>query len=135
VAKASESQSGIVTQVKRAFLKKNRLATFIGIILGGFVPVAIYVVSHNEAGAAFSLHPTSANGLVLGGLLYSAQTVYQWARAAFTQAIKSVGFCVLLEGVMVTSQTKALTLAALFLLVAINGIATGCKLSLGSVQS
>lgn len=118
----------LVQQVRRAFARRNRLATCIGFLLGGFVPLAIYVVSHQE-GAGLNL--TAPTGLVLGGLLYSAQTVYQWAKLAFTNALKSVGFCVLLEGVMVTSKTHWLGLAALCMLIAINGVSTGCTISLG----
>lgn len=121
----------IVQQVRRAFARRNRLATTIGFILGGFIPIAIYVVAHREnAGLSF----TGPTGLVFGGLLYSAQTVYQWAKLAFTNALKSVGFCILLEGVMVTSKTYWLGMAALCILVAINGIATGCTIALGPTK-
>lgn len=120
---------GVVSQVRKALAQRNRLATVIGFLLGGFVPIAIYVVAHREAG------PLALSGswaLVSGGLLYSAQTVFQWARMAFANALKSVGFCVLLEGVMVTSETHWLALVALGYLVVINGVATGCVLSLGA---
>jgi hypothetical protein len=122
----------LVQQVRRAFARRSLLATLIGFLLGGFVPVAIYVVVHREG-----FDPTSAvpsTGLVLGGLCYSAQTVFQWARLAFTGVVKSLGFCVLLEGVMVASKTHWLGLAALLYLVAINGIATGCTISLGPTK-
>ena len=119
----------LVQQVRKAFAARNRLATLLGFLLGGFVPLAIYVVAHAESGPLLSL--TAPSGLVFGGLLYSAQTVYQWAKLAFTNAIKSVGFCVLLEGVMVTSKTHWLGLAALAYLVLINGVATGCTIALG----
>ena len=68
--------------------------------------------------------------LVLGGLLFSAKTVWQWAHQAFANdAWKATGFVVLLEGVMTLSQIPALAIAALVLLTAINGIATGVVLS------
>jgi len=41
---------------------------------------------------------------------------------------KSVGFVVLVEGVMVTSTTHWLALTALGYLIGINGIATACAL-------
>lgn len=122
---------GVVSQVRRAFAARNRLATLVGFLLGGFVPIAIYFVAHYEAGP---LSLSGAWGLVGGGLVYSAQTVFQWARQAFTSALKSAGFCVLLEGVMVTSHERWLAVAALCYLVAINGVATGVILSLGPVR-
>jgi hypothetical protein len=126
---------GVVPTVKRAFARKHLFGTLIGYVLGGFVPIAIYVIAHQESGSVVQgWHISTGNGLVLGGLVYSAQTVYQWAKAAFTQALKSVGFCVLLEGVMVTAHTHWLTLTALALLVVINGTATGCTLSVGQAR-
>lgn len=126
---------GVVQQVKRACVKRNRLATLIGFLLGGFVPVAIYVISHREAGAlAWTAASAGPWSLIAGGLLYSAQTVYQWAKLAFQNAAKSLGFCVLIEGVMVTSHTHWLALAALCYLIVINGVATGCTLSLGRAK-
>ena len=49
---------------------------------------------------------------------------------AFRARVKSAGFVVLLEGVMVFAQTQWLALAALAYLAAINGLATGCNLAL-----
>ena len=117
---------GVVAQVRRACAAGNRLAAVVGMLLGGFVPLAVYVVAHSESGA-FAGHER-AWALITGGLVYSARTVYEWARLAFTSAFKSVGFVVLLEGVMVTSTTRWLALAALGYLIAINGTATACTL-------
>ena len=117
---------GVVAQVRRAFARGNRLAALVGLLLGGFVPLAVYVVAHGESGT-FTGHER-AWALITGGLIYSAKTVFEWARLAFTSAFKSVGFVVLLEGVMVTSTTHWLALAALGYLIAINGVATACTL-------
>ena len=119
--------TGIVSQVRRALNPRARLATSIGFFLGGFVPLATFVLAHAEAGA-FGGHER-VWALVAGGLSYSAKTVYDWAKLAFTSTVKSIGFCVLLEGVMVTSSTRWLSLAALCYLIVINGVATGCTLS------
>jgi hypothetical protein len=108
----------------------NRLATLIGFLLGGFVPLACYWLAHYEH-AAWSEQGGRALGLVTGGLMYSAVTVFQWAKQAFVSAFKSVGFCVLVEGVMITSTTLWLSVAALCYLVVINGVATGVTLSIG----
>jgi hypothetical protein len=121
---------GVVQQVKLAFRHKALLATLIGFLLGGFVPVACYVIAHRE-GAAFDLAGSKSLGLVVGGLAYSAKTVYEWSKLAFTSAVKSLGFVVLLEGVMITSHTVWLGMTALGYLIVINGIATGCTLSVG----
>ncbi|HTA90057.1 MAG TPA: hypothetical protein VK745_10790 [Polyangiaceae bacterium] len=118
---------GVVAQVRRAFARGNRLAAFVGFLLGGFVPLAVYVIARGESGS-FSGHER-AWAIITGGLVYSARTVFEWARLAFTSAVKSVGFVVLLEGVMVTSSTRWLALAALGYLIAINGTATACTLS------
>jgi hypothetical protein len=119
-------QLGVVAQVRRAFASGNRLAAAVGLLLGGFVPLAVYVLAHGESGA-FSGHER-AWALITGGLVYSAKTVFEWARLAFTSAFKSVGFVVLLEGVMVTSTTHWLALTALGYLIGINGVATACTL-------
>ncbi len=121
---------GVVSQVRTALKARNRLPTLIGFLLGGFVPIMCYWLAHHE-GAAWSESGGRALGLVTGGLCYSAVTVFQWAKQAFQNAFKSAGFCVLIEGVMITSHTNWLALAALAYLVVINGVATGVTLSLG----
>ncbi len=122
-------EPGVIQQVRRAFASGNRLGAVVGLLLGGFVPIALYSIAHQAGFSVLSGSlPTMQATLVTGGLLYSAQTVYQWARLAFAQATKAVGFCLLLEGVMVTSGIHWLAVAALCYLVGINGIATACQL-------
>ncbi len=121
----------IVQQVRAALRPKARLATSVGFLLGGFVPLASYVLAHLEFDQTRGwLQITSA--FVAGGLIYSAKTVYEWASIAFQHAAKAAGFVVLLEGVMVASKTGWLSLAALVYLVVINGVATGCNLARGA---
>lgn len=114
---------GILDQVAVATKPANRLASFLGGILGGFVPAASYVVAHMEVGD----HPAKW-ALVAGGMIYSALTVFQWSRIAFKNAAKAFGFVVLLEGVAIFAGTLALSLSALSLLVAINALATAFNL-------
>src|SRR4051812_40016025 len=121
---------GVVSQVRLALKSRNRLPLMIGFLLGGFVPIACFWLAHHEQ-AAWSAAGARSLGLVTGGLMYSAVTVFQWARQAFVSAFKSVGFCVLVEGVMITSHTAWLALAALGYLVVINGVATGVTLAIG----
>ncbi len=123
---------GVVSQVKRAFSPRNRLAATIGLFAGAIVPVSIYVLAHSEA-VPLTRDPATwvVWGLILAALVYSAHTVYSWARLALGGPVKSVAFAVLLEGVMVTSHTPWLRLTVLGYLVAINAIGSACRLSLG----
>lgn len=121
--------NSVVEQVRMAFARKNRLATFLGFILGMFVPFATYFVAHQD---------TAVNRLywvlVAGGLLFSAKTVYEWTKIAFQSGAKAFGFCLIIEGVMTFSPNVYLGCAALALLAGINGIATGCILALNQRQ-
>jgi hypothetical protein len=100
-------------------------------LLGGFVPLASYVLAHGEVDRGQPLYLQVPVALVLGGLLFSARTVYQWAKAAFGDGAKAAGFVVLAEGILTLSHTHWLALAALAYLVSINGVATGVRLALG----
>jgi hypothetical protein len=127
--KAPPGPLGVVEQVRAALHPKARLATLLGALLGGFVPVATYLLAHHEAVSEDRLHAGLAALLVLGGLCFSAKTVYAWGHLAFQSGGKSLGFVVLMEGTMVVSREPRLGLAALAYLVGINAIATGCTLS------
>lgn len=120
----------MVAQVREAMKPRNRLATALGFALGGVVPLATYVVAHYEIDMAAALYAQLGAYLVLGGLLYSAKTVYDWGKKAFQISAKALGFVVLLEGVMIASNTTWLAMTALAYLILINGIATGCNLAL-----
>lgn len=123
---------GVVSQVKRAFSPRHRLASVIGLLVGGFVPIAVYQVSHGELApltrAPASWVPWAITG---AGLVYSAHTVYTWAQMALGKPLKAVGYVVLLEGTMVGSRSPWLSFVALGYLVAINAMGTACRLSLG----
>jgi hypothetical protein len=120
---------GVVDQVRAALRPQARLASLLGAPLGGFVPVASFVVARHELERGRALYGQLGAWLVLGGLLYSATTVYAWGREAFRSPVKATGFVVLLEGVLVGSRVEWLAFAALAYLVAINAVATGCTLS------
>lgn len=130
-----DKQMGVVDQITLAFKARNRLATIMGFLLGGVVPVATYLEAHVDLDRSLPLHTQVATYLVLGGLAFSAKTVFDWAKLAFNSPTKAAGFVVLLEGVMVTSGVPVLPLVLLAVLVGINGIATGCILSLGRAKS
>lgn len=95
----------------KSFPHRGRI--LIGVALGGFVPLASYTLVHVDG-------RREVWGLVAGGLLYSALTVYQWARRAFSYRAKAVGFVVLLEGVMTFTRVQWLGLAGLAILMGLN---------------
>jgi len=123
ISDGSTALLGVLEQVERSWKPGNRLATLMGAMLGGFIPLASYTIAHQEAPAKPVLWV-----LVACGLAYSALTVFDWARVAFRHPVKALGFCGLLEGVMTFSSTQWLGIAALTMLIVINGIATGCNL-------
>src|ERR1700741_677292 len=101
LAKVTEiniSKKGVLDQVAEATKPANRLAFAVGSLLGGFIPVASYTVCHHEMLAElaakdlvwFFLHGV----LVLAGLIYSAVTVFSWAKVAFKHPAKALGFVV-----------------------------------------
>lgn len=121
----------VVQQVRAAAHPRARLATAIGSVLGGFVPLATWQVAHHELTAA-PLWQQHATLLVLGGLAYSSTNVYSWGRQAFRGRVKAAAFVLLLEGVLVGSSTHWLHVAALCLLAGVNAITTGATLSVES---
>lgn len=120
---------GVVSQVRLALQPRSRLPFAIGLLLGAFVPLATFVISHTEIDLARALYLQPAAAFVLGGLLFSAVTMYGWGKLAFLQRTKALGFVLLLEGTMVTAHTHWLAVAALVYLCAINGVATACNLA------
>lgn len=120
-SRTTRKAPAVVAQVRSAV--GSPIALALGCILGGFVPLASYVLAHLPAPAWYLW------ALVAGGLLFSAKTVYQWGAAAFADAWKAGGFVLLLEGVMTYAPVPWLALSALGVLVGINAIATGCALA------
>ena len=114
----------------RAFQRRNLVATVLGFVIGGVVPAATYLEAHHDIDSAVPLYAQVPTFLVVGGLLFSAKTVFAWGALAFRDRWKAAGFVLLLEGVMVTSSVPLLPVVLLVILVAINGVATGCTLSL-----
>ncbi len=132
---------GVVEQVREAFAPGARLAAALGALVGGLVPVAAFTVAHGEV-----MPPSSFGGgwggslafvlqipvaIVLGCLLFSATSVYQWGKLAFGQTAKALGFVVLTEAILICSRTPWLTWVVLVYLVAINAIATACVIARG----
>jgi hypothetical protein len=116
---------GVLDQLSVATQPQHRLALGAGSILGGLIPIASFIIAHFEAAST----PMKWI-LVLAGMLYSANSVFEWGTAAFHSRIKSLGFVVLVEGVSLFSTTLPLAIAAVSVLVAINAASTGCHLIL-----
>jgi hypothetical protein len=120
---AQFERMSVMHQIRRAFAPGARLAAAVGIVIGGFVPVASWTLVHREVAAIPALWI-----LVVGGLLYSALTVFKWAKAAFGCPIKATGFCVLLEGILTFSHIQFLSVTALGILIFINAVSSACAL-------
>jgi hypothetical protein len=121
----------VVGQIREAF-SRGPLATAFGALLGGGVPVGVYRMAHFELATLptwWDLRALKAI-IVLGGLLFSATTVWKWGRLAFRSPVKATGFVLILEGVMTFSSDAVLSLGALGYLVVINAVATACTIAL-----
>ncbi len=123
VTRASLATMNVVEQMQRAFAPGHRLSGLMGLVLGGFVPVAVYSLVHVEV----ATHPQFWV-MVVGGLAYSAITVFTWARQAFHLTLKALGFVLLLEGAVTFSTQQWLGLAGLVILVVINGVSAAVAL-------
>jgi predicted aminopeptidase len=131
VARNDARALGVVAQVRTAFRRRHLLATAIGALLGGFVPLIVFTVAHHELSLSLPTWRIAVCVcIVAAGLMYSAKTVSAWGRMAFRDGAKAVGFTVLVEGAMTFSGVGWLSYAALAYLVSINAIATGCTLAL-----
>jgi len=129
--KVDAGSLGIVAQVRTAFRRQHVLATVIGALLGGFVPLIVFTVAHHELSLTLPSWRIAVCGcIVVAGLVYSAKTVCAWGRLAFADGAKALGFTVLVEGAMTFSSVGWLSYAALGYLMSINAIATGCMLAL-----
>jgi hypothetical protein len=126
---AHRAQSpSIIAQIEVA--ARNPLPALIGALLGALVPSATFMVGHYELTSW--TEPKAL--IVLGGLVFSALTVFRWGRLAFGSSVKALGFVILAEGVMTFCSTAWLSLVALGYLVLINAIATGCTIALDAVD-
>lgn len=119
----------VVAQVKAAFSPVNRVAAVLGGLIGGSVPFGAYWIAHNELALSAALWTQFKFYLLIGALLFSAKTVYQWGKSAFQDAWKAAGFVVLTEGIMVASSTPTLSAFFLALLMGINFAATAATLA------
>ena len=121
-ARAADS---VIDQVKIAF-SVSAIGLMIGLILGASVPLTTYFISHYEWKEVWSIYSL----LVAGGLIFSANSVYFWTKAAFRSGIKALGFVILTELGMIFSHIAWINLLGLSILIGINAIASGANLVL-----
>ena len=122
---------GVIEQIRIA--RRNPASLTVGVLLGGFVPVATFWTKRCDFDAN---HPWSLSlVLILAVLVFSAKTVTQWASSAFRDTHKALGFVALMEGVMVTTPSLGMAFVALAYLVTINAVATGCILAQQDIKS
>ena len=118
----------VLNQIQTTCANGNRRAACIGFILGGIIPALTFFVDRYEVHPELPLYGQIPTFLVLGGMAFSALTVLQWAKLAFHNTAKAVGFIILVEGAMIFSGLLSLAVVALVVLIAINGTATACNL-------
>lgn len=99
-----------------AQVKENPMAAAFGFAYAGALPYASHTIAHTYAqrNPLFWI-------LVAGGLLTSAPKVYRWMLKMFGTRIEAIGFIVLVELAMITTDGK-LSFGLLGLLILINGI-------------
>ena len=95
--------------------QKRTIGQIMASIAAGFLPIASFVMAHYESAQTPYLWI-----LVAAALMFSAPTLADWAYKWAGNKYKAWGFTVLLEGVMVASNTEWLSFGGLIILVAIN---------------
>lgn len=125
---------GPVEKIRLAFHRRSRIALAIGMVFGAVVPLASYSTAYTEIDPALPLHTQVASYLVLGGLIFSSLTLFEWGKRTFGQPVKAMAFAVLLEGVMLTSHQTWLAWTVLGLLMFVNAVALACNVALPPVK-
>ena len=121
----------VVEQVEKSFRRNNLLAIWWGFLFGACPPIATFTVAHYAVKHESLLQVASqfSSYFVLGGLVYSSITVYQWKLMAVQNRLKALGFVLLTEGVMTFIDIQWLCYLALFQLVTINWVANTYNLT------
>jgi len=131
---------GFMVDVRAAAKSHRRLELLIGVVFAGFVPLAVFETAHAAIPSVLADAATYGDWtqafvavlalVVLGGLGYSAPTVYAVGMEAFGgKKVKAAGFTLLVEGVMTVVPIPWLRIVALLLLIAINAVGTACSLA------
>jgi len=120
----------VIESAKLAFSHKHRRAAMIGSVLGAWVPLSAFVVSHTEVDYTQPLYAQIAVWVVVACLGFSMPKVYQWGKNAFHSALAGMCFALLTETLMVVSHNIYLSVAGLIILVGINAVSAAVNLSL-----
>lgn len=137
---------GILEQIQMIFDSRYRLIKWCGTfitrwfptIIGGLIPLQTFAFAHHGQHIKYYMVP------VLGGLAYSALTVFKWMSLALNRrgsskwetVFKALGFVVLTEMALImgTGNVLFLSYIALGILIFINAVATGSSLILESKE-
>jgi VIT1/CCC1 family predicted Fe2+/Mn2+ transporter len=101
--------------IKVSAAQKRTIGQFVAAIASGFLPIASFVIAHQEAASQPLLWI-----LVAAALMFSAPSVASWANKWCGHQIKAWGFTVLLEGTLVFAHHEALSLGGLAILILVN---------------
>lgn len=120
------TQTGIITEIKNAWACKPAL--LLGAIWGGFVPTAVFEITHVEGIDLRSPveHWDPLHYVVVAGLAFSATSVWNWGRTLYSAA-KSAVFVGLLEGTMILCKTPWLSYFALAMIIVTNMMIVGAR--------
>jgi hypothetical protein len=113
----------VIDQVRIAF-SISAIGACVGILVGLTVPLTTFMVAHYEWKEFWSIYSV----LIVGGLIFSANSVYFWSKAAFRSSVKALGFVCLVESAMIFSHIRWVTYLGLALLIGINAVSTGANL-------
>jgi hypothetical protein len=123
----------LIDFVKFCFTRENIPATIVALIFGGFIPFAVWWLSHKQLNIIElrdgSFNSVIAIPLILGGLAYSATTVVELSTLAFHKRSKAWGFTILLEGVLLGASTTWLSISALLYLILLNAVGTAVSVT------
>lgn len=104
----------------------NKVETLLASLAASFIPVGVFIVSHK------ALEQPIAQSwplwiLSLAGLIYSIPSVVSWATTWTGSKYKSIGFTIMLEGLMVGSGEMWLSVISLLLLGGVNAMIAAHK--------
>lgn len=123
----------LIDFVKFCFTRENFPATVVALIFGGFIPFAVWWLSHKQLNVADlkagDFGSMVAIPLILGGLVYSATTVVELSTLAFHKKAKAWGFTILLEGVLLGASAQWLSISALVYLILLNAVGTAVSVT------
>jgi hypothetical protein len=132
VAPVAPKDLGVIDSIIEACKPgtRNRLALVVGLVVGGVVPIGSFLETHLELNLTegLSLLGHIMTYAVIGGLLFSALTVYSWFERAYANGWKAFGVVLFMETVMTFSGLLGLSLAILCILIFVNAFATACIL-------